>query len=314
VVVCTCLFVCVCLCLSSLDIYNYFNYNTFLIDRLPHWKDVDMQELVGHVYDQLGRGAMNRRENKGEVIDDESTAFQPSWIAAFEARNTWSSTKPVQWILTTCDPNGGSTRADTSLISAYYEEGHMIICGLDFHATQRNQKSLLLQSHVKALRENQRFRKSRIIFLPENNMQAECQSLVKVANDLHNVVTWMGEDGKHGAITIAGTKGRYTDIASSFLVHSNVVFDTEMISANPWVPASERITKAKLTLFSQLREWRFVASKSKNPGRVVPGTYSGKTNELGEMISGKKDDATVAFIMNAYFSTLVAMNIEAMFS
>lgn len=69
-------------------------------------------------------------------------------------------------IVMTCDPNGGGVSSDTAIVSAYYHKNKMYICGLDFHPTDKDQKTPFIQAHVRALRAVDRFKSSKIVFIP----------------------------------------------------------------------------------------------------------------------------------------------------
>jgi hypothetical protein len=278
-----------------------------VLNRLPPWKDAEKHELVKLIYEQVGRSGDYDRESRGMIKDDGDAAFQPEWIDAFERRAPYRNTHAPRWILTTCDPNGGGSSSDTAIVSAYFHKGKMVICGIDFHDTKRNEKKLLLRAHIKALRKVDRFRNSWIIFVPENNLDDAARALVNEARKMERVHVYTDENLMEGAKTKPWTKIQYTERAVEYLadVDSRVFFDRDLVCANPFKPMDQRLSALKPEFIRQLRQWRKLVYAEKTARTAPYITCSGKTDDMGMIVPGQKDDLAMAFVMNAYFSHIV---------
>lgn len=89
--------------------------------------------MTEYILKSVGRGGDHDRENKGKTTEGDSGVFKKQWIENFKNRKIFESNIIPEWIITTCDPNGGGSSSDTSFISCYYHEGKMIICGKKIH-------------------------------------------------------------------------------------------------------------------------------------------------------------------------------------
>jgi hypothetical protein len=277
-----------------------------VLDRLPPWKDAMQHELVKLIYEQVGRSGDYDRESRGMVRDDGDVAFESEWIDSFEKRAPYRRGYAPPWIITTCDPNGGGTSSDTSLVSAYYHKGKMVICGLDFHETKRDQKKLFLRAHFKALRKVPRFKNSWIVFVPENNLDDAARRLINEARRFERVHVYVDEKMMEGAKTKPWTKIQYTEKAIEYLAEEGRIYlDEDLVCANPFKALNERLLSLKPEFFKQLRQWRKFVDPGKTAKATPYITCSGKTDDTGQIVPGQKDDVSMAFVMNAYFSHIV---------
>lgn len=275
--------------------------------RLPPWKDAEKHELVKLIYEQVGRSGDYDRESRGLIKDDGDVAFQSEWIDDFEKRAPYRKGYSPRYIVMTCDPNGGGTSSDTAMVSAYYHKGKMVICGIDFHETKRNQKPLLLRAHIKALRKINRFKSSWIVFIPENNLDDAARALVNEAQRFERLHVYMDENLMEGAKTKTWTKIQYTERAIDYLADDGCVyFDQDLVCANPFKGLEERLTTLKPEFIKQLRQWRKIVDPGKTAKATPYVTCTGKTDDSGMIVPGQKDDLSMAFIMNAYFSLVIA--------
>lgn len=243
------------------------------------------------------------------VRDDGDSAFQMEWVDAFRDRKPYNARGHCpKYIITTCDPNGGGTSSDTALVSAYYHKNRMIICGVDSHPTQRNEKKNLVIAHLKALRRNSRFRNAWIIFIPENNLDDAARATIKAAQRIERVHIYINDKMMEGAKTGAYTKIQYTERAIDYLQPGQVYFDQEIICANPYKPADQRFTLLKPEFIRQLRQWRKLVYTDKTAKGAPYITCSGKTDDAGQLVPGQKDDLCMTFVFNAYFSRVIAQD------
>lgn len=226
-------------------------------------------------------------------------------------------------IIVSCDPNGGGISSDTAIISAYYEHGRMVICGIDAHPTKFDQKKKLLYAHLQALRQVPRFRFSEIVFVPENNLDDAANMLIETARTFENVRIYADKKSlQEGAKTKPWSKIKYTVSALHYLSPTDgtnqrlkniivffpgcVYFDKELVCANPYAEHREtRANDTKKKLFHQLRQWKTLVYAGKTAKESVYITCSGKTDDSGRLVIGQKDDLAMAFVMNAYMNTQV---------
>lgn len=278
------------------------------LDRLPPWKDAEKHEMVKLIFEQVGRSGDYDRESRGIVTDDGDFAFQSEWIDKLEQRKPFLKDVRPKWILVTCDPNGGGESSDMAIFSSYLHNGKMVVCGIDSHPTKTFQKKQLLLAHIKALRRIERFRHSWIIFVPENNLDDGAARLAEAAEGLNRVHLYLDDKMMVGAKTKAFTKIQYTQRATDYLAMDNIVFDPDLVCANPFVPESERWHTTKSDFFRQLRQWRILTYQGKTAKAAPYLTCSGKTDDNGNLVPGQKDDKCMTFVMNSYFLSDVVRN------
>lgn len=240
------------------------------------------------------------------VKDDGDAAFSMEWIDALRDRKPYNHRGYCpKYLITTCDPNGGGVSSDTALMTCYYHKNRMIICAIDSHPTQRNEKKSLVLAHLKAIRRNPRFKNSWIIFIPENNLDDAARATVKAAQRIEKVHIYLDSKLMEGARTGAWTKIQYTERAIDYLLPGQVFFDQDLVCTNPYKAADQRLVLIRLEFIRQLRQWRKLIY-SDNSAKGAPYiTCSGKTDDSGQIVAGQKDDLSVTFVFNAYYSKVV---------
>ena len=277
-----------------------------VLDKLPPWKSGEAHEMVKLIYDQVGRSGDYDRESRGMIRDDGDVAFQSEWLDMLEKRAPYKKNHHPKWILCTCDPNGGGVSSDTAIVSAYYHSGKMIICGIDFHETKRSEKDVLMKAHIKGLRAVSRFKQSFIIFVPENNLDDAAQRLITAIKNFSRVHVYVDNKTMEGAKTLPWTKMKYTETAIEYLSEDGrVQFDPEIVCANPFSHSDHRAVSPKPELLRQLRQWRKIVDPGKTAKANPYITFTGKTDDTGMIVPGQKDDLSMAFVMNTYFSHVV---------
>lgn len=276
------------------------------LNRLPKWKDAEKHTLVKLIYEQVGRGGDYDRESRGMITDDGDSAFPGPWIESLSAKPPFYYNGAPEFLLVTCDPNGGGFSSDTAIVSAYYHEGAMVICGLESHPTQRDEKTNLLAAHIKGLRSVRRFRSARIYFVPENNLDDAARALVATVATMPNLTVYSQDGLLEGARTKAWTKIQYTQAASHYLSTDHVSFDTELVCANPYAAAHSRTAETRAEFLHQLKQWRKLVYSGDTAKGAPYVTCSGKTDDNGMIVRGQKDDLCMAFVMNAFFAKKVA--------
>lgn len=212
-----------------------------------------MHETVNLVYNQMNKGAVADQESKGIVGGDGNMAFCNDYIDRLENKPIHGRHYRPEWIIVTCDPNGGGASSDTAILSAYYYEGKMVICGMELHETVKNQKSTLIRSHILALRSVPRFKDAWLIFIPENNLDDAARILINEAEkyervhiyavrNLHVIfleklsltATEKEKDKTEGVKTVTGSKTLYTGSAELFLASNAISYDQDFVCSNPW--------------------------------------------------------------------------------
>lgn len=274
-----------------------------VVTRLPPWKDADKHNIVKKIYASVGRDGDYDRESRGVVTDDGTNAFNKDWIDAFATRAPYPDPVTPDRIIITCDPNSGGMGSDTSIVSAYYHRNQMIIVGLESAPTDRHERKALLRNHLRALRTLQRFQDVPILFVPENNLDDAAGALMDEAKRWERVTLFTDTSGKDGLRTQTGSKALYTHKARDYLEPTDCLwFDKDFICTDPKKDPAQRANEVRKLFVEQLREWRKLVFAG-NTARAAPTLrYSGKTDEQGRIIAGKKDDLMIAFTMNAYMN------------
>lgn len=267
-----------------------------MMSSLPPWKDPAQHEMVKIIYQQVGRMTDYDRESRGLVTGGDTGYFKKEWITSLKDRSYYTEEVSPEWILLTCDPNGGGDSSDTAIMSSYIHKGAMVICGMDTHATKGKEKAALLRAHIYGLRSIKRFKRSTIYFLPENNLDDACTLMIESIKDMVGVQVYY-ESGRPGLRTQTDTKQKYSKAADEFLAAPDrVFFDKEWVCDNPFM---EKTTRRSITLkdfYHQLPQWKRYIERSSKKGNPSY-RYSGKCNEAGQIIPGQKDDKVIAFIM-----------------
>lgn len=278
-----------------------------VLNRLPPWKDPEAHETVKTIFEQSGREGDYNRESRAVIEEDGGAPFQSEWIDALSDRPFFSANISPKWIITTCDPNGGGAYSDTAIMSAYYHGGKMVICGADCYPTRAEDKKTFIKAHIMGLRAVPRFRKSWIIFIPENNLDDAAGVLVRSLKRFERVHLF-SDLNKDGVRTQTGSKAAYTNKTIEYmsgLEGKEVVIDEEIVISNVHVPIRDRFLKFKLEFIKQLRQWKRLVQLGKTEKTRTYVSYGGKSNDTGQLVVGQKDDLVITFIMNCYFSAVV---------
>jgi hypothetical protein len=96
---------------------------------LPPWKDPDAYELTKLILENVGREGDHDRENKGIITSGPTGVFDQKFVDELKKRRLFNENVVPEWLIMTCDPNGGGQSSDTSIMTCYYHQGKMIICG-----------------------------------------------------------------------------------------------------------------------------------------------------------------------------------------
>lgn len=268
---------------------------------VPSWQDKDQLSLMKDVYEQSGNAAIYQREMCGVATSTINSAYDPSRVDEMVFGPRYRDTVKPDFIIMAVDPNMGGT-SETAVVSTYFHNNNMVICGLDSRATPDMEKNAFLLSHIQALRMrgNGRFSTSKIVFLPENNVNGAMFSTLSAfaGNNLKNVVCVMGPDKKEGATTVPWSKIKYTRVAQNLLSNHRVFIDIDLVCSAYETRDARTLEGLLIEFASQLKQWKINMKNTNNEKYYV--TCTGKTDISGNTIAGKNDDLAMAFTLASW--------------
>lgn len=283
-----------------------------LIQMLPSHKDAESDEMIRIMMSAVGREGDYDRESRAIITDGKNVVFDEERLSKLRIQKPIISTDRPKYLFVTCDPNGGGEGSETSLVAAYFKDGHMYICGMDTYPTAPNQRTQFIIDHIRALRAIPRFSKSVIVFVPESNLSDAVDKMLAPlyeTPDIQPVYIPLDNKNMPGFRTGTGSKSTYTNNTMAFLDNDLIHFTADFASGNNFVVHSERRQATLKEFFSQLPLWRRIKRTGKDGQTYI--TYSGKFNELGELVKNQKDDLVIAFVLMAqvYFWIMGEMKI-----
>jgi hypothetical protein len=154
------------------------------ISELPSWHDEGKQDILELMYGVLNAGNRRLAELIGLTKSSALKAFSVSHIQLLfnDKKNPRINPNMLDnephVIFVTMDPAAGGEASEGALCSAIYEGSNMIIVGLESVPTKviTDYEDVFIK-HLLKLREIPKFKNTRIVCFPENNLSALSRSL-----------------------------------------------------------------------------------------------------------------------------------------
>lgn len=159
----------------------------------------------------------------------------------------------------------------------------------------------LFRDHIIGLRSHPWLARADIVFIGECNGNYNVGLLVQAVSDVERFMPVRQKPGgKYGWTTTKVNKIEYSNSQRLQFGYGSVRFLHNAVCTNRAEPAASRLEETKAKLIAQLREYRPVPTKPKTAHASSSITHSGKTDEDGNIVSGKNDDLVIALCMNAH--------------
>lgn len=119
-----------------------------------------------------------------------------------------------------------------SICSVYFSRnGEMVIIGMDSEGVRDDREEyLLISRHYQRLLDNPRYRASKLIFTPENNLGLESAHLDTMVKDIPGVVTYFEKPGKPGVCKDGRTTRGYQFEMANTLSYGAIKFEHSMFT------------------------------------------------------------------------------------
>ncbi|RYE15411.1 MAG: hypothetical protein EOP34_03365 [Rickettsiales bacterium] len=267
---------------------------THLSMNLPEWNDQSQMKRLKEMYEIAGEGNLFQNELCGESLSIINTAYKTELVDNLVKKRPFQENIVPKLIVMAIDPNNGGAGSDTAIISGYFHQDKYIICGLDSRPTTPQERDQFLLAHIEALRSVKRFKTSTILFVPENNLDGNIYSTLRLLGPLPNVKCYIDSDLKEGLRTKVNSKMAYTHKAIDILKQNACFFDLDITCNYLFCNPATEIIGLKSKLEMQLRSWKI--SMTGSPTKPY-FTCGGKTDNSGKVVAGKKDDLAMTFVL-----------------
>jgi hypothetical protein len=242
------------------------------------------------------------RELAGGVVSDHKPALPKEEVARFFAAPTYLTTSTPGYVFTACDPNGGGP-SQMSLVSVYRMGAggeRLIIIGMDSEPVRDDREEyLLLHRHYNKLRENQFFRESKQVFIPENNLGLESAHLDTMVKDIAGVRTYWEKPGKPGVCKDGRVTRAYQFNLAHALATQSIVFDADCFT----VSREQSVASMKDMLQDQMLRYHW---EKKDANDSLGKDRYALTGKIGN----KQDDLLIALSMALYWSPIVMTSLD----
>jgi len=263
------------------------------VKSTAHWLSPAKTKELKLLYKASPEDAM--REFGGMVVSDGKPALPKAEIEkCFAAALIITETEPP-YIFTACDPNGGGP-SHMSICSAYFARGgEMVIIGMDSEAVRDDcEEYLLISRHYQRLLDNQRYRSSKLVFIPENNLGMESAHLDTMVKDIAGVVTYYEKPDRAG-VNKDGRKTRgYQFELSNALMYGAIKFEHGLFT----ITREKSPQCMRDLLQDQMLRFRWERKAAVDLLGKDRYTLTGK-------MGSKQDDLLIAVMMALYWGRLV---------
>jgi len=169
------------------------------------------------------------------------------------------------------------------------------IIGLDSEPVRDDaEEYLLLHRHYKKLKENQLYRESRFVFIPENNLGLESAHLDTMVRDIRNVETFWEKPNKPGVCKDGKATRGYQFMLTNLLAQGGLKFDRDLFTV------TREKTPACMRDMLMEQMFRYHWDRKKAPDVMGKDRYA-LTGKVGSL----QDDLLVAVSMIPYWGTYV---------
>lgn len=164
----------------------------------------------------------------------------------------------------------------------------------------------LCRAHLRGLRQIPCFRSSRIVVVPETNLDVVQDIAEDLLNSEAGVSVLCARRGRYGVLTLESNKGMYVDAVNKRLAENAICYHSHVVSANPFTaantPAIERVAKARKEFERQLRSFRRIMVLPKALLSAIRIAHSGRADKDNKRSGRMRDDMTLALALGIHWS------------
>ena len=165
---------------------------------------------------------------------------------------------------------------------------------------------MLCRAHVRGLRQLACFRGSRIVLIPETNLDVVQDIAEDLLNSEAGISVLCARVGRYGVVTLESNKGMYVDAVNKRLAENAIVYHGHVVSANPFTAVNttpgERVARARKEFERQLRSFRRIMVLPKALLSAIRIAHSGRADKDNQRSSRMRDDLTLALMLGVYWS------------
>ncbi len=272
---------------------------------LPPWKSKDKNIRAKTLQTADPNSGRNARESMGIITGDYNRALPEDYIRKtfeFETRKYHEVTHDPPRIYICMDPDGGG-QSRLSVISGFICRGDtivkelpgtLVVTGIDFGKCDQNvhdEQTQMVKAHIRKLRENKRFERSKIILIPENMTGDFHSRIERKCTRERNCICFHEYNEAKSGVRKDGTKSaeyvmRMTDMLSAGLVKFDYEWFTNTTNQNNTAQDIKEFVLGELM------------------GEMLRYCYDEKGKLTGK-INGAQDDLCIGFMMLCYFGSVI---------
>ena len=276
--------------------------------NLPSWISGAKISMLKNLYIQLGQEELLAQEIGNQSSSNTIAAFNEKLVKEIFKMETFSPKGEVPLVFMAIDPCGGSQKAsDLSVVSGYWDQGRLIICGLEsITASYEHQYMEQVLDHFRSLKRLPKLYRAKVCVLMESNLRIQAGRIFeKMAENFPGEFIRMDKD-KYDLSNVS--LGPASGLNTSPLVKEKIyaclddLIKFRQIRMNQDIVVVHQREKKdivetmKNTLKKQLLNYAIINKAARDPEfDKVKRMYSGKRG-------GKKDDLCMGLQLLAFWS------------
>jgi len=158
--------------------------------ELPEWHTTEKQHLLKLIYTKLDDLAMYKQEIQGVSTNSSNSAFNKQNIVKLFSREQNPIYKVPDENIPICfvmiDVALGGSKSDTGVVSAFPNEGHLVICGIDSIPVDKKDVfsyERIVLSHIRSIRKLPKLQDCKLVIFIENNTSGPARNLNNIIMD-----------------------------------------------------------------------------------------------------------------------------------
>jgi len=182
------------------------------------------------------------------------------------------------------------------------------IIGLENHATRNHDETHeLVLEHMRALRRLECYAAAEIVFIPEDNLGNEAQSVSEIVmREIVNVRILMRTPTRYGVRTEHKTRrGPYVSRVNDLFANSAIRYHDGLVSANPFISnrtPADKATATRVEFEAQLARFQNVHVLATSIVAEAQVVSTGKADHQKKTSTRMKDDMVLALLIGIYHS------------
>lgn len=157
----------------------------------------------------------------------------------------------------------------------------------------------LIHRHYRKILEHPQFKRSRLVFIPENDLGMEHHHLSTMVKELPNVQVFWETPKKPGINKTNPVTGEYRFLLMNCLMQSAIKFDRDLMTIS-----REQTPQSMLNLAqAQMLQYHWSVKKSEIPGVKDRVKLTGK-------VGNAQDDLLIAMMMVMYWGRLITRDVR----